>query len=162
MNRRHIIGALAAIGLFAAAPCSAQSDTTNETLVRTMFAEVWSRGDYGSLESLLTPDFVFHFRGRAMPMNVQQFQGMVDMWRKTLNGLEFRIEEVVTQGDRAAARLTFTGTHAAEAFGVQPTGRAVSVTMMAFFRFADGRIAELWEDYDEHGLRQQLTRPVSQ
>ena len=54
----------------------------------------------------------------------------------------------------------FTGTQQGKMFGVEPTGRPVSVTMMAFFRFADGRIAELWEDYDEHGLRQQLTRPA--
>jgi hypothetical protein len=27
---------------------------------------------------------------------------------------------------------------------------------MMFLRFADGQVVEIWEDYDEHGMRKQL------
>ena len=41
--------------------------------------------------------------------------------------------------------------------GVDSTGRTVSVTEMMFFRLDGGRVVEAWEDYDEYGLRRQLT-----
>ncbi|HSJ09968.1 MAG TPA: ester cyclase [Longimicrobiales bacterium] len=127
-------------------------------MVRRMFDDVWSAGDYTALPELLAPGFRFNFRGRAMPMDTAAFRGMVTSWRTAFPDLRFTVHDVVIDGNRAAARLTFTGTHSAPMFGIAATGRAVTVTMMAFVRFEGGRMAEMWEDYDEHALRQQLTR----
>lgn len=131
-----------------------------EAAVRRMFGAVWSEGDYAALPELLAPGFTFHFRGRAMPMDAAGFQGMVQMWRNAFTDLRFTVHDVVVDGQNAAARLTFTGRHTAPLMGMQPTDRTVEVSMMAFLRFEGGRIVELWEDYDEHGMRQQLTRPA--
>jgi steroid delta-isomerase-like uncharacterized protein len=127
-------------------------------MVRRMFDAVWSQGDYAALPDLLGPGFTFHFRGRDMPMDTAAFRGMVTSWRTAFPDLRFTVHDVVIEGARAAARLTFTGTHSAPMFGIAPTGRTVNVTMMAFVRFDGGRMVEMWEDYDEHALRQQLTR----
>jgi steroid delta-isomerase-like uncharacterized protein len=150
--------AIAVSSVLAAGPIAAQSSQGHEKMVRAMFDEVWNDASFDQLGAMLAPEFRFHFRGRATPMDTQKFREMVDAWRTIFPDLRFTLEDVVVNGDRAAARLTFTGTHRSEAWDIQPTGKTVNVTMMAFFRFADGRIAELWEDYDEQGLRQQLTR----
>jgi steroid delta-isomerase-like uncharacterized protein len=131
----------------------------DETLVRRLFDEAWSAGDYANLPQLVAPDLQFHFRGRVGTMSHEQFRNMVNQWRGAFPDLRFAIEDVVSAGDRVAARMTFTGTHRGALMGMEPTGRTVTVTMMVFARIANGRIAELWEDYDEHGMRQQLTRP---
>jgi steroid delta-isomerase-like uncharacterized protein len=133
--------------------------SADETLLRRLFDEAWSAGNFANLPQLIAPDMQFHFRGRGRPMTHEQFQGMVGMWRGAFPDLRFTIEDVVTAGDRVAARMTFTGTHRGGLMGMEPTGRAVNVTMMVFARVANGRIVELWEDYDEHGMRQQLTGP---
>lgn len=161
--RLRTVASAAALIVAAAAPCAAQSQTTqqNEAIVRKLFDGAWSAGQFAGLDRLIAPEMQFHFRGRGRPMTVEQFQGMVGMWRTAFPDLQFTTHEVVVSGDRAAARFTFTGTHRAPLFGIEPTGRTVNVTMMAFFRFADGRIVEMWEDYDEHGMRQQLTRPAN-
>lgn len=159
MLRNALFTVVALLALGGAPSLSSAQAPEGEALVRTLFDGAWSRGDYTRLPTLLAPDFRFHFRGREMPMDPGGFQGMVEMWRGILPDLEFRVEDIVAAGDRVAARFTFTGTHRGEAWGIEPTGRRVTVTMMAFARIADGRIAELWEDYDEHGFRTQLTRP---
>lgn len=162
MTLRTAIPAIAFI-VAAAAPCAAQTHahSDNEAVVRALFDEAWSAGRFDTLDRLIAPDLQFHFRGRAMPMTTQGFQGMVGMWRTAFPDLQFSLHDVVSSGDRVAARFTFTGTHRAPLFGVEPTGRTVTVSLMAFFRLADGRIVEMWEDYDEHGMRQQLTRPAN-
>ena len=147
-------------GAFAAKPAAAQDPTVHHVAVRSLFDGPWSTGSFEVLDKLLAPDFRFHFRGRTNPMNATQFRDMVTSWRTIFPDLRFQVEDVVGSGDRVAARFTFTGTHSAESWGIQPTGRKVNVTMMAFFRFANGRIVEMWEDYDEHGMRQQLTAPA--
>ena len=48
------------------------------------------------------------------------------------------IDELVTDGDRAAARMRFTGKHRAEFLGVAATGRQVTWAGAAFFRFEAG------------------------
>ena len=156
----HSLLIVLAVGIFVA-PVGAQSAASSrgsdqERLVHSFFEEQWNQGSSAGLEERITDDFRFHFRGRAMEMDAASVMQMVESWRSAFSGLRFTIEDVVASGDRAAARLTFTGTHSAETWGIEPTGRTVNVTMMAFFRFEDGRIAEIWEDYDEQGLRQQL------
>jgi steroid delta-isomerase-like uncharacterized protein len=161
MSKRHLTLALATMALLSAAPLAAQGGHGNEAVVRALFTEAWSEGSFANLDKMLAPDLQFHFRGRGRPTSVTQFQDMVGMWRTAFPDLRFSIEDVVSNGDRVAARFTFTGTHRGALFGIEPTGRTVNVTMMGFFRLADGRVTEMWEDYDEAGMRQQLTRPQS-
>jgi predicted ester cyclase len=52
--------------------------------------------------------------------------------------------------------MPFSGTHRGEVLDLPPTGRAVRVSEMVFFRINDGRIVEAWEEWDEHGMRRQL------
>jgi len=54
------------------------------------------------------------------------------------------VGEVVGQGDVAAARLTFSGQHQAELFGVPPTGRRMEYDGMAWMRMEGDRFAEFW------------------
>jgi len=58
--------------------------------------------------------------------------------------LHARIDDLVAEGDRVAARLTFRGTHQGEFLGVPATGRTVEYVSHEFYRFADGLVAEEW------------------
>ena len=40
--------------------------------------------------------------------------------------------------------------------GLEPTGRKINVTETLILRIDRGKIAEMWEDYDEYGMRMQL------
>src|SRR5262249_21398608 len=53
-----------------------------------------------------------------------------------------RVEELVPEGERVVARLTYTGTHAGELLGIAPTGRRVNYAGVALFRIASGQIAD--------------------
>ncbi|HZL55640.1 MAG TPA: ester cyclase [Bryobacteraceae bacterium] len=53
-------------------------------------------------------------------------------------------------------RIPFTGTHKGKFWGVEPTGKKIDVTETLILRIENDRIAEMWEDYDEYGMRIQL------
>ncbi|MBI4544742.1 MAG: ester cyclase [Gemmatimonadetes bacterium] len=66
------------------------------------------------------------------------------------------IEDVVSEGDRSFARLTYRGTHRGEALRIPASGRRIEYAGAALFRLRDGRIAEAWVLGDVHGLLRQL------
>ena len=55
-----------------------------------------------------------------------------------------------------ATRWSITATHDREAFGVPATGKRVAAEGMNFYRLADGRITDVWTQFDQLGLLQQL------
>jgi predicted ester cyclase len=66
------------------------------------------------------------------------------------------VDDIITDGDRVAARWTSTGTHQGDLFGIPPTGNAVKITATVVYRTKDGRLAEGWINRDDFGLMQQL------
>ena len=59
-------------------------------------------------------------------------------------------------GSLVAARYHWEGTHKGTFLGIPPTGRRIVVRGMDFYRFADGRIVEHWDNVDEFGMLSQL------
>jgi predicted ester cyclase len=53
-------------------------------------------------------------------------------------------------------RWTFSGTHSGEFMGAPATGKRVTVSGIDIFRVADGRLAELWQSWDQLGMMQQI------
>jgi steroid delta-isomerase-like uncharacterized protein len=129
----------------------------NVALIEKFYHEMWNRFDKGLIPALLTEDI--RFRGSLGPSKVghEQFGEYVDFVRAAFPDFTNHIEEIVSEGDRAFARLTYRGTHQGELFEVAPTGRQVEYAGAALFHFRDGRIAEVWVLGDLYGLLKQLT-----
>jgi predicted ester cyclase len=68
-----------------------------------------------------------------------------------------KIDDILADGDRVATRMTLSGTHTKDYFGVAPTGKRVSVSMLSIDRIADGKIVETWDESSSHGFHYQLT-----
>jgi hypothetical protein len=66
------------------------------------------------------------------------------------------VEDVIAEGDKVVARNTVTGTHQGEYKGLPPTGKSISYSEIFIFRFAGGRIAEIWRVVDVLAQMKQL------
>ena len=66
------------------------------------------------------------------------------------------ITDLIVEGDRAASRFTATATHLGPFESHAATGRRVSVDEIAFFRIAQGRVAEQWFLSDDLALHHQI------
>jgi predicted ester cyclase len=70
----------------------------------------------------------------------------------------FTIGGMVVQNDDVACRLLFDCTPEAEFHGFQPNGQRISFPEHVFYRFRDGRIANVWSLIDNEAIRKQLNR----
>ena len=126
-------------------------------LIRRIFEEAWSNGDFSILDEVVSDEIVFHYNGSTMTTDIQSLPSLVGQWRTAFPDLELAVRHLVEEGDVVAVSLTLTGTHRGDWWGIPPTGRAVSAEEMMFFRFEQGALVEMWEVFDELGLRKQLT-----
>lgn len=127
-----------------------------EALVRAFYADIWNSHDRAPAERLLAADFVFRGSLGSERRGIPDFLAYVDEVHAALEGFRCEIDDLLADGLRAAARMTFSGVHRGPLLGLEPTGRPVSYAGAAFFTIRDSRIAELWVLGDLDGLRAQL------
>jgi predicted ester cyclase len=125
-------------------------------LVERFYHVVWNKADEAEAHKILSP--CFRFRASLGP-ELRGPGGFIAYLRSVHAALQnfiCTIEDVIETGDRAAARMSFRGTHRAKFFGVEPTGREIRWAGAAFFTMAGGQITELWVLGDVEAVRRQL------
>ena len=129
---------------------------TPRELVERFYYVVWNRADETEARKILSPDFRFRASLGPELRGPGGFIAYLRSVRAALPDFVCTIEEVIETDDRAAARMSFHGTHRAKFFGVEPTGRDIRWAGAAFFTVAGGQITELWVLGDVEAVRRQL------
>ena len=113
----------------------------NKAIVRR-WIESYNKQNLASKEAavdeFLAPDYIDHIH-HGGPEGVKQvmnmaFKGMPD-WHET-------IEDIIAEGDKVWLRLSYTGTHTGEWFGLAPTGKKITATAVGIYRIVNGKIVE--------------------
>jgi len=130
------------------------SAETNKAIVRRYFEQVFNEKRPDLAEEFLAESIELHGSGLAPGLEV------VRQWLTTFAASfpdgRTMAEDVVAEGNRVVARITFKGTHHGELQGIPATGKTVNVPGITIFRMDNGKIAEGWMVNDNLGLMQQL------
>lgn len=132
------------------------ADTTRR-LVHRFYEQFWNARNYDMAERLIAPRAVMH---GTLGSSQRGPGGLVDYAHQLTDAfpdIQLRMDELIVERDRAAARVTWTGTHRGELFGCPGTGRRVRHDCVVLFRIARGRITEV----DVYGDRAELRRQVA-
>lgn len=128
----------------------------NVQLIKRFYHEMWNRFDTSIIPELLADDIEFRGSLGQWKRGHAEFAAYVDFIRNAFPDFHNRIEDIVTEGDRSFARLTYTGTHSGTVFSIEPTGRRIEYAGAALFRIREQRIVSVWVLGDIHGLLGQL------
>lgn len=125
-------------------------------LIRRYYNELWNQWRFELTPELLSPDIVF--RG-SLGVDVKGRDGFRDYMltvRTAFPDFHNTIEEVISEGDGAAVRLTYKGTHEGPLFGVPATGKRIEYSGIAIFHFENDLITQGWVLGDTLSLWRQL------
>ncbi len=128
----------------------------NVHIIGRFYNEMWNQFDKRLFPTLLTEDIRFRGSLGQSALGYGEFGQYVDYIRNAFPDFKNYIKDVVTEGDKSFARLTYKGTHQGEIFGIPPTHKAIEYTGAALFHFRDGKIAEVWVLGDIYDLLRQL------
>jgi steroid delta-isomerase-like uncharacterized protein len=128
-------------------------------LCRKYFSKILTAGDLGLIDSLMAPDVSLSIP--TIPDGVHGRQGIkqfVMTLRTAFPDGAFAPEPdgVIADGEKAAARWSFRGTHKGPFLGIEPTGKVVTDQGVDILHIANGQIARIYIVEDAFGLLRQL------
>jgi steroid delta-isomerase-like uncharacterized protein len=123
---------------------------------RTFYDKVLSAGDLDELDRYLDPGFVDHNPFPDQPPGVAGVKQIFADMQAGFPDLSFTVNDMVAEDNTVVARISVKGTHKGTYMGVPPTGKQVKIDGIDVLRFADGRVAERWGQFDDLAMLQQL------
>jgi predicted ester cyclase len=132
------------------------STTDNKTHWRRFVVDVLNQGNIDALGDFVAPTLVWHTPAPGFTGDYEGFEGYLMHLLEAFPDMQYLVEELLAEGQTVASRATWTATHRAAFLHIAPTGRTVRVVGVDLARLADGRIVELWTNFDAWGLMAQL------
>jgi steroid delta-isomerase-like uncharacterized protein len=123
--------------------------------------DAMSRGDADSLDDLMAPDVVDHNPIPNQAPGLNGFKQWMSAARTSFPDMQGTVEDLIAEGDRVAARMTWRGTHRGDFVGLGPTEKRVSFSAFHLVRFSGQRAVEWWGTADLLGALQQLGGSIS-
>ncbi len=128
----------------------------NKAAVRRYIEEAWNRGKLAMVDEVLAPNYASHDPGNPEYTGREGVKQLITLYRNAFPDLHWSIEDQIAEGDKVVTRWTARGTHKGDLRGIPSTGKQVTVTGTTCSRFAGGKVAESWVNWDTLGLMQQL------
>lgn len=127
----------------------------NEDIVRRFADEFINEGKYDTAEEFLAED-VADYTPLGETIGRDAVVETLTAMRTAFPDFVLTPEEIISDGDTVAVRMTQRGTHEGTFMGIEPTGTSFEIEAMAFLRLEDGKIVERRARPDVLGLLQQL------
>jgi steroid delta-isomerase-like uncharacterized protein len=131
------------------------STEDNKALVRRTY-DVINKRNLKAIDELVDPNYVGHIPAFPPVQGIEGLQQVFSTYLTAFPDMTGTIEDLIAEGDKVAARLTFRGTHTGPMMDIPPTDKQVTLSAMNIFRVANGKFVEQWVNSDDLGLMQQL------
>jgi steroid delta-isomerase-like uncharacterized protein len=130
-----------------------------KSLIRRYYSELWNTWSLAALEELISPAIVFRGSIGTTVNGIEEFKQYVDKIRAAFPDFHNHVEELIGEGDKVVARLTYTGTHRGELFGFSGRGKKINYQGIAIFQFREGKIISGYVLGDTESLKRQIAQP---
>lgn len=125
-----------------------------KALARRVFDELFA-GRYEGIDQIYARDCSVHHRGQFYRFEDAVAEGKG--WRSAAPDLRMLTEQMSVQGNIVTVQWTAMGTHTGRGNGLlKPTGKHILIRGNSRFRVVNGKIAEVWNDYDRDEIFRQV------
>ena len=136
-----------------------QEETNTATFLRYT-EEAWNQGNVDMLAEVLTDDHIRHDNGVDYT-GIDAVAELVTAFRTAMPDLHFEIRDITADGDTVWAYVIGSGTQTGplvlpDGTTILPSGAPVTLRAMAIGRFMDGKITEIWVEYDNLSYMEQI------
>jgi steroid delta-isomerase-like uncharacterized protein len=116
----------------------------NRAVIRRFYDEFWNQWNLDVANEILAPDVRFRGSLGTTLAGVDAFKGYVEQVRTAFPDFQNQVDDLIAEDDKIVTRMTWTGTHSGELFGIAATGRRVTYVGAGIFHLLDAKIQEAW------------------
>lgn len=129
--------------------------TSPTVSVALQFYVVYNEKKVDLLDQILTDDYVGHVNAHDIK-GAEAAKGFIGGFLEGIPDAFYDVNETLETGNRVICRWRCTGTQTGNFYGMPPTNNKVDVNGITIFRIEAGKIAELWNVWDQFTLVEQL------
>ena len=122
----------------------------------TRFEHAFRAGDQATIDTLCDPGLVDHNSAPDEAPTLAGFKQKVAGFKAIFPDLREELQDIIASGDTVATRWVVTGSLQQEFMGIPASGQAVTVEGMNFYRLKEGRVTDIWTQFDGVAMMQQL------
>jgi len=122
----------------------------------TRFEHSFRAADQATIDELCDPALVDHNPAPGHGPTLAGFKQKVAGFKAIFPDLVEDQQDIIASGDTVATRWVVTGSLQQEFMGIPPSGQTVKVEGMNFYRLKDGRVTDVWTQFDGVAMMQQL------
>ncbi|MBI2304985.1 MAG: ester cyclase [Chloroflexi bacterium] len=120
------------------------------------YLDLFNQGNLEGLSEVVLPTVVDHYSASGVATGLEGLKQTLSQFRRSFPDMYVTIEDIVAEGDIVVVRCTGRGTHRGDFAGIRPTGKRVTVPIIAIYRIANGKITDRWNIADSLAMIQQL------
>jgi ketosteroid isomerase-like protein len=114
------------------------------------------QADFSFLDDSFEPDAAIHFPGLPGPADRVTIRPVWGSLHAAFPGFTHRIVDSVATDDKISLRLAIEGVHTGDFQGIPPSGRPFAIEAIDIIHMRDGKVSEMWIQYDSVGLLIQI------
>lgn len=131
------------------------SPEQQKALTRRVFDDLWNRGRYEAIPEIYARDCVVHENNKTMRIDDAVSEGKG--WRSAAPDVQLIPDKMSVDGDIVTVSWTGRGTHTGKGNGLmRPTGKRFQTRGVSRFRVSNGRIVEVWNNWDRNDVLRQI------
>lgn len=132
------------------------SSNSQAAIIHRFYEESLNQNRLDILPELVSANVINHGFDGSQQTGIQALEQTIRRTQGLFSGHHFTVDDVVSNGDKAAARWTMAANNTVPIGGVAPTGKQITQHAVVFYRFEEGKIAEIWLQLDRLGVLQQV------
>ena len=148
---------IALVLLSVAVPAIAGEQAATVTAARAMVNAINQR-DLEGLGTWVAEDVVRHSAATpgVVVSNIDEFRAFLEQDFASVPDSVMEIDLIFGSGAYVAMRARYSGTQAGQMGPFPPSGKRFEIPFIGILRFADGKIAEIWVEWDNLSALTQL------
>lgn len=128
----------------------------NVETVRQLYDVVFSKHNIRNIRNFISENFEFHDQSVKDIRGVEGFEHLETSYTQAFPDKKTEITDIFSTDDAVIVRWKCTGTHKGALQDIPATNNKIDITGTTIFRFKNGKITELRQNWDRLGLLEQL------
>jgi steroid delta-isomerase-like uncharacterized protein len=120
------------------------------------FEHAFRAADQATIDELCDPGLVDHNPAPDHEPTLAGFREKVAGFKAIFPDLKEDLQDIIASGDTVTTRWVVTGSQQQEFMGIPVSGQTIRVEGMNFYRLKNGRVTDIWTQFDGVAMMQQL------